>query len=339
MKSIMLFAILIASLAFGQTANTPRVPFTSNGTYVSTAFVVNSSNSAASVLSGASPYNAACSPTPVMNNPYAYAMYGGETVFNTSMGNWTNPQNIAITSVTFKACYILSGFVYSGTVAVVPIYRNKNTGVIYDGPVLFNVTGPNPPFYSIYYAPGPTTPATASATVTWTFASTGAPNINSADLNSNIEFGFRMYTAGAPWIIPVTDAIKFLGVDIRTSFTKTSAPLILPSAPSATYAPQSTWNQGRLTITQAMPAPSSGMGARFRVRCTDGTFYTLNALGDFIWGTPSPASRMLTISQLNVSCPSNAKLTQGGTVQFQAQPLNGTTAYGNISFSNTITLN
>lgn len=337
MYRYLLAVSLFAASAFGQ-VQTPRTATTVNGAIASYT-VVNSAQSAAVVARGSDPYSNPCGlggdittlPYFSLNDNLGYSanifndQYG---TFEHGISGYTYPQNVVITKLTFKACFVVSGTV-TGNSTLYPIIRNKTTGTIYKGnTVLMNAN--SAPFTSVTVFGS--TPV-QSATVDWTFATTGAPDINSSDIG-NYEIGLAARGRSFP-------TIKIFGIDTRATFAAytTPAPSTLLT-PSTTYTPNATWNNGSVAVTLTMGDPSSGTGVRLKVKCGDGQYYQHAQLA---WGsgvTGTTVVRSAFIYFLNANACSGHALTFGQTTSFSIQPtaLNGT-PYGNISYSNNVTLN
>lgn len=333
MRNIMLIAVaLLSTSVFGQSVTTGRILNTTNGSKVN-ATVVNSGSTVAVVMNGGNMTSANCVPMPILNQPHVQESLGGETYVNNSSSQWAYPNNVNITTLTFRFCYTVSGYVY-GDMSVFPILRHKVTGTYYEGPAAFTVAGPGI-FYSRYYSVTSTTPASNSGVVNWNVNSYG---IQSMDL-ANYEFGFIIYSPTTPWLIPVSDAIKIFGMEVKASFIRTTQSG-QPPTPSLTYnAAPAIWSSRSVTLTQPMPAPSSALGVRTSVKCSDNSYYTVENL---YWGAnpPSPVVRTYTMGSLNGSACAGKAITQGSTVNFRQQLLtSGGGITGSLVFSNTITAN
>lgn len=330
-KLIIMFAVLVASVSFAQILTTPRLVFTANGSTV-LSVVVNSANPASVVASSNAPYSKFCGmQTPILTKPLLYTPYGGPSLFNTTLQDFSYPQNVSITKLSFKACYAVSGSVYENLV-ITPVYRNKLTGITYEGPTIATVAA------GTHVVLSGTVPYISAATA-WTLANTGAPDISSLDAaNGNIEIGFQIRPAVWSPYLPFTDAVKVFAVDTNGVFNSTpkTANVAVPLIAADSQAPG--WLNGFIRVNQTMPDASSGTGVRVSARCADGTYLPI---GDFTWGTTTPRTwqRAFTFSYMNSVCsgPGQA-LYQGVFFNVKVQQIFNGALYGNSSYSNSITL-
>jgi hypothetical protein len=321
---VFMASALLASSVYAQSITTGRVGYTGNGTTVD-AVVVNSGSAAYVVAGGSAPT------PPILTKPHLVMYTSGDAVFANSLKNWTYPQNVTITGLAVTFHYKVSGWVYE-TIGVGVVYRNKITGITYEGPapIVLEVG----PYQAYYWVDATTQPSVASAT--FNFSDFGYPSFSSLDVqNGNIEIGFRVGPAVWSPFPPDTQAIKIFGVDIRGIFVPTSVAQTLPSAPVATYTPNGVWSNGTVTVSQTLPVPSSQRGAILYVRCANNAYYLVEALP---WGMGANVSRSYPLYFLNTKCPTGAKLFQGGTTAISARPADGSTPFGNTSYSAQISL-
>lgn len=336
MKYLYLVASLFASLAFGQSVvQTGKIAFISNGSAVN-ATVVNSPYSLYYVAAGAGAdaYSNPCAFGGNSSNTahfYVNDAYGypGNTLnpqylyLNSALGSWSYPNNVSITKLTYRFCYLLNGYL-DHTTTLTPVFRNKVTGNVFTAPAAA-LTASSSPWNG--FTVSETVPY-ASAAYVWTLATP----ISSIDWN-NTEIGF-VYQGRSPTII------KIFNMDVRATFTSTVPQQTTLINPTISYSPSSPWNSGTVTVDVRPGSPSDVIGTQVMIRCGDGTYQLLQ---NWYWGAvQNPFGHIVhtySISQINSAYCIGRTLSVGQTTSVRVQPLNSSTPYGSYSYSNSVTLN
>lgn len=345
-KLIMLLVLAVSTIGLAQQANfvtTNRIGYTGNGSSMALD-VSNSTLAPYHIVNMSSPGAPQCAQPPIGGLPHVSSTYGGDSLFDTNLNNWTSTfiqQNgvyASIRSLTFTLCYILNGPVYEN-LGVFPMYRHKVTGAIAYGPAIMTVVPGN-------YSFSNTDPGLLSPASNWLFSQWGTPNFTSDDVAAgNIEIGFRiarenyqywyMWNNGNP-VYPFTNSIRIFGVKVNATFQSlVYGPNGFPvpdQVPVITYIRNSPWANNVVSIDQAMRAPATGTGIVVSIRCNDGVYKTFKR---FLWGTtinPGPsgalATHSLSISTINSTiCTGSSQLTFGTSVNVKAQGLD---AVGNL---------